>query len=51
MKCSTALDLKFGYWQVRVHPNSCEKTAFITNEGLYELRVMYFDLTNATAVL
>ena len=43
----TTLDLKSGYWQVKVHPSCREKTAFITNEGLYEFRV---GLMNAPAV-
>ena len=47
---ATTLHLKSGYWQVRVHPNLCEKTAFITNEGLYKFRVMPFGLTNGLAV-
>ena len=44
------LDLASGYWQIRVDKPSREKTAFITHCGLFEFRVMPFDLTNAPAV-
>ena len=43
------LDGKRGYWQIRVHPSSCEKTAFVTRDGLHEFRVMLFGLCNAPA--
>ena len=33
----TTLDLAAGYWQVRVHPDSQEKTVFATHSSLYEL--------------
>ena len=32
-----------------MHPNSQEKTAFVTHEGLHEFRVMPFGLTNTPA--
>ena len=46
----TTLDLAAGFWQVKVDEESCEKTAFVTQRGLFEFRVMPFGLTNAPAI-
>ena len=36
--------------QIQVHPDSREKTAFSTHQGLFEFQVLPFGLTNAPAV-
>ncbi|KAE9012989.1 hypothetical protein PR001_g9034 [Phytophthora rubi] len=43
----TTLDLRAGYWQIRVAPENRDKTAFTTKQGLYRFVRMPFRLMNA----
>ncbi|KAI5753631.1 hypothetical protein M8J77_001985 [Diaphorina citri] len=45
----STLDLKSGYWQVELHPEDKEKTAFSVGSGLWHFNVLPFGLCNAPA--
>ena len=45
----STLDLKSGYWQVKIRPEDREKTAFSSGNGLWQFIVMAFGLCNAPA--
>lgn len=49
-KYFTLLDLKSGYWQVCLSPDSKQKTAFTCRYGHFQFTVMPFGLCNAPAI-
>ncbi|CAF3794553.1 unnamed protein product [Rotaria sordida] len=48
-KYFSSMDLRSGFWQIALDPDSRDKTAFISHAGLFRFRVMPFGLTNAPA--
>ena len=45
----SSLDCNAGYFQIPMEQSSKEKSAFITDQGLFQFNVMSFGLTNAPA--
>ncbi len=41
------MDLRWGYNNVRIKKEDKQKAVFLTPEGIFELIVMFFELTNS----
>jgi hypothetical protein len=48
-KVFSKIDLRFGFHQIKIHPEDIPKTACSTRYGLFKYLVMSFGLTNAPA--
>jgi len=48
-KYFTKLDVCWGFNNIRIKPRNEWKAAFQTNQGLFELLVMFFRMTNSLA--
>ena len=48
-KVFSSLDLRQGFWQIKLHSDSMEKTTFIVSSGAYCFTRMPFGTLNATA--
>lgn len=49
MPYMSTIDLQSGYWQIKVHEDDQEKTAFVSPFGIYKFKRMPFGLCNAPA--
>ena len=47
--CFVSLDLVHGYWEVPIHHDDKEKTAFYTHMGMYQFRVLPIGVCNGGA--
>ena len=45
----SSMDLASGYWQIKMHPNSIEKTTLVSKYGSFAFNVMPFGLVGAPA--
>jgi hypothetical protein len=45
------IDMRYGYYQLKIQPEDVLKTTFVTCYGQYEFTVMPFGLTNAPNIL
>ena len=48
-KWFSTLDLTSGYYQVKLHPEDADKSAFVCHSGLFQFRVLSLGLCNAPA--